>query len=74
MNNVGFKGGSIPAWIHDDITWCMDESCPIMDCMRNPKNMMDRSGLHSYAMFRETDECQIYRMEQQAAVERGDES
>ena len=58
------------AWIHDDITWCADESCPMINCIRNAKNMMDHTGLHSYAAFRETDECPIYRMEQQADIER----
>jgi hypothetical protein len=62
------------AWIHDDITWCIDNDCPLLECMRNPKNMMDHSGLHSMAAFRETDECPIYRMEQQAALEREDET
>ena len=74
MNDVGFKGGNIPAWIHDDITWCMDESCPVVSCMRNTKNMMDRSGPHSYAMMKDTEDCPIYQMERNAAIERGDES
>lgn len=65
---------SLEAWIHDDITWCGDGDCPVLSCMRNPKNMMERTGVHSYAMFRETDECPIYQMEQQAAIERGDKS
>lgn len=59
-------------WIHDDITWCIDNDCPVINCMRNPKNMSNHVGLHSYANFKETDECPIYRMEQQAAIERGD--
>ena len=58
------------AWIHDDITWCLDSDCPVIGCMRNPKNMMDRSGLHSFALFRETDECPIYVMEQNMERER----
>lgn len=65
MNNIA-------AWIHDDITWCMDSSCPVVGCFRNQKNMADKSGLHSYADFRESDECQIYKMEQNMAQERGD--
>ena len=59
-------------WIHDDITWCIDSECPVVSCMRNPKNMAEKGGCHSYAMFRETDECPIYLMEQQAAIERGE--
>ena len=59
-------------WFHDDITWCMDGDCPIVGCMRNQKNMANPVGVHSFAMFRETDECPIYRMEQQADIERGD--
>lgn len=47
------------AWIHDDITWCMEEDCPMRDCMRNQVNMMDRTGLHSYAMFKGTSECPV---------------
>lgn len=59
------------AWMHDDITWCMEDNCPLINCYRNPKNMMDSGGIHSYAMFRETDECEIYRMEQASELERG---
>jgi len=51
------------AWMHDDITWCTHSDCPRINCMRNPINMMDRTGLHSYADFRECDECSIYRGE-----------
>lgn len=57
------------SWIHDDITWCADSDCPLIYCIRNPKNMRDHSGVHSYAMFRKTDECPIYQMEQNAAKE-----
>ena len=59
-------------WIHDDITWCIDSACPLINCIRNPKNMRDPVGMHSYADFRQTDECQIYRLEQQADMERED--
>lgn len=52
-------------WIHDDITWCIDSSCPIADCFRNQLNMANHSGLHSYADFRNCDECMIYRLEHQ---------
>ena len=58
------------AFIHDDITWCMKDNCPIINCMRNKKNMMNPSGLHSYAEFNKTDECPVYRMERQADIER----
>ena len=57
------------AWIHDDITWCAESGdCPCINCMRNTVNMVNRNGLHSYAMFRNTDECPIYRIEQNAEV------
>lgn len=49
----------ISAWIHDDITWCIRSDCPVKDCQRNDVNMMDRSGLHSYADFYGTSECSI---------------
>lgn len=60
MNN------NLISWMHDDITWCMDHSCPVTDCMRNPKNMMNPVGVHSYADFRQCDECVIFRAEQNA--------
>lgn len=59
-------------WIHDDITWCADNDCPLMNCMRNPKNMANPVGYHSYALFRNTEECPIYLMEQNAEAERND--
>ena len=58
------------ACMHDDITWCDDNDCPIIGCFRNPKNMMDKTGWHSYAHFRDCDECQIWRMENDAAQNR----
>ena len=61
---------NLKAWIHDDITWCAESKCPMINCKRNPKNMMDRTGLHSYAVFRETEECPIYRLERDAELER----
>lgn len=62
------------SFIHDDITWCGNSECPIVNCMRNTKNMKDHSGLHSYAAFWQTEECPIYRMEKQAADERGEQT
>lgn len=50
---------SVYAMIHDDICWCAEENCPVINCMRNTVNMMDRSGLHSYALFKGTDMCPI---------------
>ena len=50
---------SLLAMIHDDITWCLEEACPVTDCMRNVANMMDRSGLHSYAQFKGSAECMM---------------
>lgn len=47
---------------HDDITWCMND-CPVRECRRNMANMIDRSGMHSYANFKWTDECPVYKME-----------
>ena len=58
------------AWIHDDITWCVHNECPMINCFRNPKNMNNHAGLHSYADFRECDECIIYKLEQLADMER----
>ena len=58
-------------WFHDDITWCAKPDCPLINCMRNTKNMRDPNGPHSYATFRDTDECPIYQMEQNAMKEAG---
>lgn len=58
------------AMFHDDITWCDQNDCPLVNCMRNPVNIMDRSVPHSYAHFRDCDECQIYCMEMAADAER----
>ena len=45
----------------DDITWCIEEDCPMIACRRNVVNMVDHSGLHSYAMFKGTAECPVSR-------------
>ena len=60
-------------WIHDDITWCDDDCCPLINCRRNPKNIANHAGLHSFANFKETEECPIFLMEQAMAAERGEE-
>ena len=59
-------------WMLDDITWCLQNDCPMINCMRNPKNMRDPAGPHSYAAFYETEECPIYVMEKNAEAERDD--
>lgn len=48
---------SLYSWMHDDITWCMESNCPMIDCRRNVINMMDKTGIHSYAIFKGTSEC-----------------
>ena len=45
-------------WIHDDITWCI-EKCPVLSCRRNSENMINKTGVHSYAFFKGTGECLI---------------
>ena len=49
------------SWIHDDITWCFEENCPMVACRRNTVNMIDRTGVHSYALFKGTSECPVSR-------------
>ena len=49
------------AFLSDDITWCMEENCPMVYCRRNPVHMVSRVGLHSYAFFKGTSECPIGR-------------
>ena len=44
--------------MHDDITWCI-EDCPLTSCYRNSVNMMDKTGVHSFARFKGTSECQL---------------
>ena len=45
------------SWMHDDITWCIEDKCPMTDCRRNPINIMEMTGLHSFANFKGTSEC-----------------
>ena len=58
-NNRMFEpaDGGLTAWIRDDITWCIHSECPATNCHRNPVNMMNKQGLHSYADFKGTSEC-----------------
>ena len=42
----------------DDITWCINgNECDVVSCRRHPANMIDNTGVHSYAEFLGTDEC-----------------
>ena len=45
-------------WFHDDITWCGNE-CSYTECERNQTNMLDKTGLHSYALFKDTESCPL---------------
>ena len=49
----------IQKWMHDDITWCSEEGCPVKQCRRNTAIMITRVGIHSYADFKGTDECMV---------------
>lgn len=49
--------GWLADWIADDITWCAYEGCAVKTCPRNTCNMRDRTGVHSFAMFRGTQDC-----------------
>jgi hypothetical protein len=61
------------AWVHKDITYCNDYSCPLVSCIRNPKHLTEfADGIYSFAALRGTDECPIYQMERNAETERDD--
>lgn len=49
------------AFFHDDITWCAINDCPVISCRRNRVNMKQKAGLHSYGMFKGTDDCPVSR-------------
>lgn len=59
MKTIDSADGGFIAWIHDDITWCARSECPAINCIRNTANMMNKSGLHSYADFKGTSECLV---------------
>lgn len=46
----------------DDITWCGSE-CSFNECFRNPINMKNKIGLHSYADFKGTNDCVLNNVE-----------
>ena len=46
----------------NDITWCGSE-CSFKKCFRNPVNMKNRVGLHSYADFKDTNDCILNNVE-----------
>ena len=46
----------------DDITWC-GSKCSFKKCFRNPVNMKDRVGLHSFAEFKGTEDCVLNNVE-----------
>lgn len=45
-------------WDQSDITWCSSE-CDYGNCFRNPVNMVNRVGIHSWADFSATGECPL---------------
>lgn len=60
--------------MHNDHAWCGKYDCPLVSCVRNPKNIRDSDAAHSFAAFMLTEECPIYVMEMNAARERDDEN
>lgn len=54
-------------WFHDDITWCGNE-CSHTECERNQINMLNKSGLHSYALFKDTETCPLKEKEMRTEV------
>lgn len=49
-------------WDQSDITWCSCE-CDYENCFRNPVNMVNRVGIHSWADFRVAGECPLLETE-----------
>lgn len=47
-------------WIYDDKTWCGNE-CSNIECERNQIHILNKNGLHSYAMFKNTETCPMYQ-------------
>lgn len=52
---------SLKSFFFDDITWCMESECPVRSCRRNTYNMIEKTGVHSYAAFKGTSECPVSR-------------
>ena len=50
-------------WLHDDITWCANE-CGHFECERNLQNRLQKTGLYSAAMFKNTETCPLYTMKE----------
>lgn len=50
-------------WFHDDITWCGDE-CSNTECERNLANRLQKTGLFSAALFKGTEICPLYKVEE----------
>jgi hypothetical protein len=46
----------------DDITWCASK-CSATNCFRHPTNIKHKAGLHSYAEFKNTEDCPFSRVE-----------
>lgn len=67
---VGFKGGKLPPSFWTEVIWCDDYSCPLIGCMRNPKNITNPDDPHLFAGYRTSDECPITVLEQQADIAR----
>ena len=49
------------AWIHDDITWCINDECSNLKCERNQANRLTKGGFISVADFRNCDTCPLQK-------------
>ena len=47
----------------EDRTFCMEDNCENMDCIRNKKHIADRTIPHSYSKFKHTIDCPNSSME-----------
>lgn len=50
-------------WFHDDITWCGNE-CSHLECERNIANRLEKTGLFSMALFKDTEVCPLYHRDE----------
>lgn len=48
-------------WMHDDITWCINNECPHTECERNLANRLTKGGYFSASDFRNTDMCPLHK-------------
>lgn len=55
----------------EDITFCANDKCEVMECVRNPKHIKQHWREHSFAFLEGTEDCLKKEKKKEKVVQHG---